>query len=88
MTLILFTLPSAKPLLYEYIIPFFTAVLAVMSFVINEKRLKACNVQNKKELILKWLDERNVKQEDFESYYQYYPKWISSMIAELYREEL
>lgn len=64
------------------------AVLAVMSFVINEKRLKACTVQNKKELILKWLDERNVKQEDFESYYQYYPKWTSSMIAELYREEL
>ena len=64
------------------------AVLAVMSFVINEKRLKACTVQNKKELILKWLDERNVKQEDFESYYQYYPKWTPSMIAELYREEL
>ena len=87
MTLILFTLPSAKPLLYEYTDENY-AVLAVMSFVINEKRLKACNVQNKKEFILKWLDERNVKQEDFESYYQYYPKWISSMIAELYREEL
>ena len=34
-TLILFTLPSAKPLLYEYIIPFFTAVKSFFMPFIN-----------------------------------------------------
>ena len=34
-TLILFTLPSAKPLLYEYMIPFFTAVKSFFMPFIN-----------------------------------------------------
>lgn len=34
-TLILFTLPSAEPLLYEYIIPFFTAVKSFFMPFIN-----------------------------------------------------
>lgn len=34
-TLILFTLPSAKPLLYEYVIPFFTAVKSFFMPFIN-----------------------------------------------------
>ena len=62
------------------------AILAVITFVLNEKRLKCCTKGNKEDVLKKWLADKNISFEDFEDYYQYYPRWTKNMIAKIYGE--
>lgn len=62
-------------------------ILTVLSFLINEKRLKCCTQGDKNQAIQKWLTEKNIVAADFEEYYQYFPSWSKKMIESIYLED-
>jgi len=59
-------------------------ILALMSYLINEKRLKCTTVNNRKEVLRDFLYKNKIELIDFEPFYGYFPRWVKPRIAQLY----
>ena len=62
------------------------AILAVLTFLMSEKRLKCCTQGDKNEILKRWLQSKGVAYEAFEDYYPYFPPWARKMVAQIYEE--
>ena len=62
------------------------AILAVLTFLMSEKRLKCCTQGDKDEILKRWLQSNGVAYEAFEDYYPYFPPWARKMVAQIYEE--